>query len=239
MTDSPSGSPAAIKECAGSGTPSRICRFQTIPPLPFLKAAITISEEWTIERLIEKIHGTIRSEADHREFLDLLEGPNPSHRLLLELSDGSSRQPPSIRQATAPAKIETSGPCISSPQLFHRFTQEPHERHTQLDVTQTGNQRLLGNGRRFTSLPAHQLDADNLSQAPTSYRPQHDFYTGYETVPRLQNFGATHHSSTEQSFSASNADYVPTAQHTLEFPYRSSSPSEEPKPTIEELDRST
>ncbi|KAI7937311.1 hypothetical protein MJO29_014626 [Puccinia striiformis f. sp. tritici] len=346
MTDSPSGSPAAIKECAGSGTPSRICRFQTIPPLPFLKAAITISEEWTIERLIEKIHGTIRSEADHREFLDLLEGPNPSHRLLLELSDGcrlpttepcsvihedqvvslrlfakqqpqprsrpldhvsfhrvasqpinfpyipspitpqshfpdllphvqwretlnhrssspghaslflnrsfSSAQPYQGSSEQGPPQVDRGAEVsmthngdypfstgISSPQLFHRFTQEPHERHTQLDVTQTGNQRLLGNGRRFTSLPAHQLDADNLSQAPTSYRPQHDFYTGYETVPRLQNFGATHHSSTEQSFSASNADYVPTAQHTLEFPYRSSSPSEEPKPTIEELDRST
>jgi hypothetical protein len=50
--------------------------------------AISIPQHWTIERLISKISQTILNEADSSEFAHLLQPPNPSHRLVLELSDG-------------------------------------------------------------------------------------------------------------------------------------------------------
>lgn len=65
-----------------------VCRFRTIPPIPALQAAISMSRDWSIEVLIAKIHDTILRETDGTQYLQLLQDPNPSHNLLLELADG-------------------------------------------------------------------------------------------------------------------------------------------------------
>lgn len=65
-----------------------VCRFRTIPPIPALQAAISMSRDWSIEVLIAKIHDTILRETDGTQYLQLLQDPNPSHNLLSELADG-------------------------------------------------------------------------------------------------------------------------------------------------------
>lgn len=42
-----------------------ICRFQTTPPMPFLKFAITLSPNWPIQQLINKIHHTLLNEPEY------------------------------------------------------------------------------------------------------------------------------------------------------------------------------
>ncbi|OAV97966.1 hypothetical protein PTTG_12016 [Puccinia triticina 1-1 BBBD Race 1] len=111
------------------------CRFQTTPPLPPLKAAITISQHWTIDRLVSKIHETILSEVEHSQFSALLQPPNPSHRLVLELSDGCrlpTTEPCSIihldqlltiRLCARPQPQLRLGPLDYT---FHRLAPQPH-----------------------------------------------------------------------------------------------------------------
>ncbi|PLW14684.1 hypothetical protein PCANC_18354 [Puccinia coronata f. sp. avenae] len=67
----------------------RICRFQTTPPIPFIKVVMSISDEWTIERLTTSIHQMVMHEIEPEEAKHLLEGLlATSHKLLLELNDG-------------------------------------------------------------------------------------------------------------------------------------------------------
>ncbi|KAA1129892.1 hypothetical protein PGTUg99_004394 [Puccinia graminis f. sp. tritici] len=80
---------------------TRICRFLTTPPLPPLKVAISITQHSTIDQLISKINQTILNEADSTEFADLIQPPNPSHRLVLELPDGC-RLPPTEPSSIIP-----------------------------------------------------------------------------------------------------------------------------------------
>ncbi|MBW0482387.1 hypothetical protein O181_022102 [Austropuccinia psidii MF-1] len=65
-----------------------LCRFMTVPPLPTLKAAVTISSDSLIENLIGKINQTIMSETGCKDYQDLVQLPNSTQRLVLEQCDG-------------------------------------------------------------------------------------------------------------------------------------------------------
>ncbi|KAH9815510.1 hypothetical protein DFH28DRAFT_264852 [Melampsora americana] len=65
-----------------------VCRFITNPPIPQLKASLSIDNTWSIAILIKKIQSIIISETSDLEFTSSISSPSPTHRLILE-QDGT------------------------------------------------------------------------------------------------------------------------------------------------------